>query len=134
MNKPKTKVIHIVLWIFQIILGIMFLLGGAAKAFQPLEELTKQLAWAEEVSIYKIRLAGISEILGALGLVLPSIFRKVPILTPLAALGLALIMVLAAEIHLYRREFFEAGINAIIFCIMLFIAWGRFKKAPIISR
>lgn len=78
-----------------------------------------------------VRFIGISELLGGIGLLFPSILRIKPILTPLAALGLFIVMVLALAYHIYKGENNLLGINLILGAIALFIGWGRYKKVPI---
>ncbi|MBT5634252.1 MAG: DoxX family protein, partial [Gammaproteobacteria bacterium] len=81
-----------VLWIFQGILTFMFLMVGTMKLMQPKEKMADKMGWVEDFSQGQIRVIGILEVLGALGLVLPMLTGILPILTPLAALGLVFIM------------------------------------------
>jgi len=123
-----------VLWIAQVILAIMFFMAGAMKATQPIERLATQLPWATQVPAALVRFIGISELLGAIGATLPALLRIKPILTPLAASGLALIMLFASFFHLLRGEVFALPMTIILGSIALFVAWGRFKKRPIKGR
>ena len=66
--------------------------------------------------------------------ILPAATRIKPWLTPLAGAGLTVIMVLAAIFHATRGEWPMIGINATLGGLAAFIAWGRFKKAPIRAR
>lgn len=133
-NQKSSKAINITLWIAQGIVAVMFGMAGIMKATQPLEMLTESLPWASAVPLELIRLIGVSELLGGLGLLLPSILRFKPILTVWAAIGLALVMGLAAGFHLVRSEFSAIGMNVILMVIALWIAWGRSKKAPILAK
>lgn len=78
-----------------------------------------------------VSFVGASEILGALGLVLPSLTGILPWLTPLAALGLAIVMVLAAILHVKRGENQAIGINLVLLLLSLFVAYGRFVLLPL---
>jgi hypothetical protein len=78
-----------------------------------------------------VRFIGLSELLGGLGLILPAALRIKPVLTPWAAVGLAVVMVLASGFHVSRGESSVIGMNFILAAVAVFIAWGRFKKAPI---
>jgi uncharacterized membrane protein len=78
-----------------------------------------------------VRFIGISEILGGLGLLLPSALRIMPRLTPVAAGGLALVMVLATAFHVSRGEASVIPMNLVLMALAFFIVWGRSKKAPI---
>lgn len=130
-NHNNNKAINIVLWIAQGLLAIMFIMAGLMKSTQPVEALIEALPWVEKTPLTLVRFIGISEVLGGFGLLLPSILRIKPELTVKAALGLALVMVLASVFHASRGEFSAIGMNVILLGIALFIAWGRSKKAPI---
>ena len=134
MENKKSKRMHIGLWILQALLGAMFIMAGATKAMQPVEALAESLPWVTSTSPALVKFIGISELLGGLGLLIPSIFRFKPFLTVWAALGLALVMLLAAIFHATRGEFPAIGINIVIMGLFLFIAWGRSKKAIILPK
>lgn len=130
-TQKKSKGLHIGLWIAQVVLAVMFIMAGLMKATQPIEVLAESLPWVTDTGAGLVKFIGISELLGGLGLLLPSIFRFKPQLTVLAALGLAVIMVLAAGFHASRGEFSAIGANAVFLLIAVFIAWGRSKKVVI---
>lgn len=90
--------------------------------------------WVIDFPTGLVRFIGVSEILGGLGLLIPSIFRFKPFLTVWAALGLGLVMIFAAIFHASRGEFPAIGINVILLAVALFIAWGRSKKTPILAK
>ena len=112
----------------------MFIMAGAMKATQPIEALAESLPWVTTTPLALVRFIGISELLGGIGLLLPSILRIKPSLTVWAAVGLAVVMVLAAGFHASRGEFSAIGANAMFMAIAAFIAWGRSKKAPIAAK
>lgn len=130
-NQKNNKAINITLWIAQTLLALMFLMAGAMKLSQPIEKLVESLPWVSSTPISLVRFIGLSEVLGGLGLLLPSLLRIKPFLTTWAALGLALVMVLAAIFHGSRGEFSNIVMNFVMIAIALFIAWGRSTKAPI---
>ena len=121
----------IVLWILQILLAIVFLLAGAVKAFQSYDTLASRMPWVEDYSPTMVRVIGGLEILGALGLLLPGLLGSLPILTPVAAVGLAVIMVLAFLRHMARGENGQMGFTAVLFALLLLLAAGRFLLAPL---
>lgn len=126
---------NIALWIVQILLALVFLGAGFSKAFLPIEDLGAQMAWVLDVSPWlMVRLPGWAEVAGALGLVLPSVTRIQPRLTPVAAAGLALVMLLAAIFHLSRGEFDDIIPNIVLMLLTGFVAYGRWKLAPIPPR
>jgi len=131
MERKNNKTLNIALWVAQVLLAAMFLMAGIMKATQPIEELSQSMTWVNDFSAGMVRFIGISELLGGIGLLLPALLRIKPILTPLAALGLFIIMVLAFIYHISNAEYQALGINLILGAIAVFIAWGRYKKAPI---
>jgi uncharacterized membrane protein YphA (DoxX/SURF4 family) len=121
----------LLLWILQILLAIMFLAAGAMKAFQPYETMARRMPWVEDYSPGTVRTIGALENLGGLGLVLPAVFGILVVLTPLASIGLAVIMVLATIHHLRRRETGQMVFTIVLLLVLLFVAWGRFSLAPL---
>ncbi len=116
---------NIVLWIVQILLALAFGAAGLMKATKPVDTMVARRAWAAAYSPRTIKVLGVVEILGALGLILPQLSGIATILTPLAAIGLAIIMVLAIGVHLRRREYPVILFNAILLALSVFVAWGR---------
>ena len=133
-NQKNNKAIHIILWIFQALLVVMFIMAGTMKATQPIEILAEGLPWVTSTPIGLVRFIGISELLGGLGLLLPSILRIRPFLTVWAALGLSVIMIFAAIFHASKGEFSAIGVNVFILVFTLFIAWRRSRKALILPK
>ncbi len=133
-NQKSNKAIHISLWVAQALLGAMFLMAGSMKATQAIEVLAESLPWATTMPLALVRFIGISEFLGGLGMLLPSLLRIKPDLTVWAGYGLAAVMVLAAIFHATRGEFPAIGVNLLIAAIALFVSWGRTKKAPITAK
>ncbi|MBI3962282.1 MAG: DoxX family protein, partial [Deinococcus sp.] len=82
---------NIVLWIVQGLLALGFLMAGATKLMRSKAQLAPRMPWVEDFSLGTIRAIGAVEVLGALGLVLPTLMGILPWLTPLAALGLVAI-------------------------------------------
>ena len=95
----------IALWIINVILALVFLAAGGMHAFQSQEKLVASgMGWAGETSPGLIKTIGWLEILGAIGLIVPFATDIAPILTPLAARGLAVVMVGAVVTHARRKE------------------------------
>jgi uncharacterized membrane protein YphA (DoxX/SURF4 family) len=120
----------IALWVIQGLLAVAFLGAGASKLSQPKEKLLKNMAWVEDFSQPAVRLIGAAEVLGAIGVVLPALTGILPWLTPLAALGLVLLMVGAALTHLRRKEYGNIAVNAVLLVLAAFVAYGRFFVLP----
>lgn len=125
---------HISLWVVQVLLAAMFILSGFMKVFMPIEKLSTMLPWATSVPAVLVKFIGVSELLGGLGLLLPSMLRIKPSLTVWAGWGLATIMLLAIPFHISRGEVSLIGMNAVFMLMALFVAWGRWKKAPILAK
>jgi uncharacterized membrane protein YphA (DoxX/SURF4 family) len=93
------------LWIAQVLLAAIFLLTGMTKLTQPrLKMASGPMRWAADVTDRQFRTIGLLEVLGALGLILPAALGITPFLTPLAAVGLVLVMVGAIYTHLRYDE------------------------------
>jgi uncharacterized membrane protein YphA (DoxX/SURF4 family) len=118
---------NLALWIIAIVLAVVFAASGLVKQFVPKDKLvTSGQDWARDFSPTSIRLIGLAEILGAIGLVLPAAVHVAPILVPLAAVGLALVMAGAAVVHARRKEVPMIAVNAVLLVLAVIVAWGRF--------
>lgn len=129
-----SKGLHVGLWVAQVLLAVAFLGAGGMKLSAPLDQLAAQMPWVTGAMGGAVRFIGAAEVLGALGLILPAATRLQPRLTPLAALGLLTVMVLASATHLSRGEYQMIGANAVLGGLAAFIAWGRFGRAAIAPR
>jgi hypothetical protein len=81
-----------------------------------------------------VRGIGLAELAGAIGVLLPALTRICPVLTPLAALGLAVILALAIPFHILRGEGDTVGLHIVMGALAAIVAWGRWRDAPIPSR
>jgi uncharacterized membrane protein len=117
---------NVALWIVQAVLAVAFVAAGVMKSTQPKEKLQPKLPWVEDFSPGTIRLIGAAELLGGIGLILPAVTGIAPILTPIAAACLAVVMVLAASTHIRRKEPSGVVVNAVLFALAVLVAWGRF--------
>jgi len=113
-------------WIVQVVLALGFLMAGAMKLTQPRAKLEPQMGWVEDFTDPQVKGIGLVEVAGALGLVLPGATDIAPILTPLAAAGLVVVMIGAAATHLRRHEPKFVGINATLLVLASIVAWARF--------
>ncbi|MGN9781395.1 DoxX family protein [Nonomuraea sp. ZG12] len=119
---------NLALWISTGLLAAVFLFAGANKLLIPREKLAKAPGggWAGDFGAGFIKALGAVEILGAIGLILPAVLDVAPVLVPLAATGLAMIMVGAAVVTFRRREPGHALLNLAYLALAVFVAWGRF--------
>ena len=105
---------NIALWIAQGLLAAMYLMAGVIKTFQTAKA-KEQMPWAKERSDGFVRFVGVSELLGAFGLILPLVTGILPWLTPLAAIGLTLIQLLAIFTeHLPKKEYNVIPVNVVL--------------------
>jgi putative oxidoreductase len=133
-GRGTSRGLHIGLWVAQLVLAVGFALSGLWKATTPIAELAQKLPLAADGHTVLLRFIGASELAGAVGLVLPALTRIRPQLTPLAALGLATVMVLATGYHLSRGELGALPITLGLGALALFVAWGRVRREPIAAR
>jgi len=115
------------LWIIQGILAAMFAMAGLMKSTQPIDKLAKTVTWANRFSVPVVRFIGISELLGAIGLILPGMLNIAPVLTPFAASGLALIMWLAIFHHSKHKEGKAVVFNVVLLMMAAIVAYNRFN-------
>lgn len=95
----------IAFWIVAGLTALAFLAAGAMKIARPKEALIASgMAWAEDFSQPVVRLIGAAEVLGAIGIVLPVLTGIAPILSPIAAVCLAVLMIGATVVHIRRHE------------------------------
>jgi uncharacterized membrane protein YphA (DoxX/SURF4 family) len=123
-----------VLWVLQVLLGLAFVAAGFPKLIQPYAELAQQLAWVSDVPEGLVRFIGVAEVLGGLGLILPAATRILPWLTPVAAAGLALDMLLATLFHLVRGEGGVGVVPLLLGLLAALVAYGRWRVVPILAR
>jgi uncharacterized membrane protein YphA (DoxX/SURF4 family) len=118
---------NIVLWIIAGLLAAGFLLAGLMKVGRPKEKLAASgMAWTDDLSAGGVKTIGGLEILAAIGLILPGALNVAPVLVPLAALGLVLIMVGAMVVHGRRKEPQGIVTNVILLVLAAIVVWGRF--------
>lgn len=116
---------NVVIWILQIVLGLAFLAAGGTKLAQSRAALTDRMPFAEDVTDLTLKLIGALEVLAAVGLLLPALTGVAPALTPAAALGLLVLMVGAAALHLRRGERHMVPVNAALMVLAAIVAWAR---------
>ncbi|MEP9390090.1 DoxX family protein [Mesorhizobium sp. KR9-304] len=124
--------LNISLWAAQILLAMVFGAAGFMKVTMPLPDLAAMLTWPGNVPSWLVRFIGTAELAGAIGILVPALTRIQPLLTPLAALGFAIIQILAVPVHISQGDIAMVGpINAILLALALFVVWGRYRKLPI---
>jgi len=118
---------NIALWIIQVLLALLFLFAGAMKFIIPIEEMTKQMPVA--IPGLFLHFIGVCEIFGSLGLILPMLLRIKPWLTPIAAIGLAIIILGAIAFSLMLGVT-QALLPFVVELLLIFVAYGRWRSIP----
>ena len=116
------------LWIVQVLLALVFVFAGGIKLVLPIDVLLDQM----QLSLpgVFIRFIGVAEIAGALGLVLPGLFRIRPDLTPLAAVGLVAVMLGALMFMPPDSDLVTVLLPIVLGLLAGFVAIGRWRLAP----
>jgi hypothetical protein len=98
-------------WIVAGLLALVMLAAGGMKAIKPKADIVKGgMAWAEDFAPGMIKFIGVAEVLGAVGLVLPALTGIAPVLAPIAAVALAVVMIGAVVVHARRKEAFSGAL------------------------
>ena len=120
---------NLTLWIVTGLLAVAYLISGGGKLIMPKEKIatkTPSARWVEDFSAGSVKAIGALEVLAAVGLVLPAALGIVPVLVPLAALGLVMIMVGAVITRIRRHEAKFMVADLVYLALAGFVAWGRF--------
>lgn len=112
-----------IIWILQCVLAAIFFLSGTV-VYLFRNKLKSRLSWLSEYSPSMVLFICVSKILGAMGLFLPTYVKLFPILTPLAALGLAIVMILATRYHLRKGEFKDLPATLLFSALLFFVVYG----------
>ncbi|KGN34283.1 DoxX family protein [Knoellia sinensis KCTC 19936] len=120
----------IALWIVAGLLAVAFAAAGFMKLTSTPEQLAeKGMGWAQDFSPNTVKAIGGLEVLAAIGLIVPPLVGVAPVLAPLAAVGLVLMMIGALIVHARRGEKQAFPANAILGLLAAFVAWGGFTAA-----
>jgi uncharacterized membrane protein YphA (DoxX/SURF4 family) len=119
--------VNIALWIVQLLLALLFLFAGGTKLVLSIEEMTQQMPFPGMF----LRFVGACEVLGALGLILPGLVRRYGVLTPLAALGLVVIMIGATISTLTTGGGLITLLPLVTGILSAFVAYGRWRLLPL---
>ena len=126
MTDRSGRKLNVLLWVLQVLLAMLFMFAGVMKFVMPVEEMTKQIA----LPGWFLHFIGVSEILGAIGLILPGILRIRTGLTPLAAAALVVIMIGATAVNLKLGQRGAALTTVVVGLLLVFVAYNRRRMAP----
>lgn len=122
---------NIVLWVLQALLALAFLAHGGMMLAPPPDIL--ELMNESMSTEFRIFL-GVAEVLAAVGLILPGLTRILPRMISAAAAGLMIVMISATVLHIVRAEYGSAVTTAILFVLVTFVAYMRWRVKPIAPR
>ena len=116
---------EIALWIVAVIVALLYLAAGGMKTFAT-AKYSATAAWAQRAGFPVVRVVGVLQLLGAIGLLLPQATGiGAPLLTILAAGGLVLVQLVAIGIHLGEKSYTSLPLNAVLVILPLFVFLGR---------
>jgi DoxX-like family len=119
------------LWIVAGLLAVGSVAGGALKLILHKDTLAASgWGWVEDFSAGTVRTIGALEVLAAVGLILPAVLDIAPVLVPVAAVGLALLLIGATITHLRRHEAKVMVLPLALLALSVFVVWGRFGPQP----
>lgn len=132
-DPPQSRGWSIFLWALQLLLAILYAFSGFVNLFMSPEQLiAMSMGHAKVLPYALVRIIGLVELLGALGLLLPAAFRILPKLTSYAAFGFVLLQIFAMIYHIGQHELFILPINTVLLSVAALIWWGRTYKAVIL--
>lgn len=121
-----------VLWIAGAVLAAMILIAGLTKSLQSKEKLYQSgLTYVEDLPARFVRVLGVAEVLGAIGLVVPGLLGVAPVLVPIAAVCVGVTMVGAVVVHARRSEWDKVLMPIALLVLAALVAWGRFGSWPL---
>ncbi|MGC4086388.1 MAG: DoxX family protein [Polyangiaceae bacterium] len=130
-SAPSTQGLRFGLWTSQALLALIFVGTAVWKFATPIPTLAQMIPWAGQVSSTLLYATAVFDLLGGVGVLLPSLTRVKPGLAVLAALGCAALQLSAIVFHWSRGEVVNTPFNFLLVALSLFVAWGRRTKAPI---
>lgn len=129
-----SKALNVGLWGVQVLLALIFVGTGIWKLATPIDELAAMIPWAGQTSPNLLYVTAVFDILGGVGVLLPSVTRVAPKLTLLAALGCGALQASAVVFHVARGEGASTPFNLLLIGLSLLVLWGRGSKVPIATR
>ena len=129
-----SRVARIALWIVQVLMFLVFAGGGLWKLVTPIPQIAAVFPWAGEVPATFLYATGVLDVLGGIGILLPTVTRIMPRLTVAAASGCAALQVGAIVFHLARGEAADTPFNVVLVALAAVVFWGRGWKAPVAAR
>jgi hypothetical protein len=117
--------LSVFVWIVQVVLVVFYGTIGVLKLTQPIAWLAHLIIWPADVPAPLVRFIGTTELVGAVGLVVPALIGIAPALVSWAAGGLLVIQLLSIPFHLIRGEAYEIPLNVVLAALSVFVIWAR---------
>ena len=116
----------IAVWIVSGLLAFAYLFAGGSKILTGYDKIQERMTWTSHSKPWVVKVVGILEVLGAIGLIVPVLLGILPVLTPVAASGFVAIQLVAIVIHIRIGEGKKIGANVVLLLLALFVAIARF--------
>jgi len=126
-KKASSKAMNVALWVAQIFLAVSLIWAAWMKLFFPIDRLSALWPWTDQIPLVLVKCSGMVDLLGAMGLILPALFRVRQRLVPMAAVAIVILMLCAGVFHVLRGEASVIGVNIVFAVVAGFVAWGRRK-------
>lgn len=136
LPSPGTRgdTLNLGLWVAQWLFAASFVGAGLMKSAMPIAQLAAIWPWTGELAPTLVRLLGAIDLLGGLGVLLPSLTRIKPRLTMAAAIACIALQLCAMLFHASRGELAALPVNVVFIAVAAFIAWGRWRRRPIVEK
>ncbi|MET9660152.1 DoxX family protein [Streptomyces sp. NPDC006510] len=118
----------VILWVVQALLAVLFAGAGGMKLVMAPDSLVPLMPWVVDFRPETVKVIGALEVLGGAGLVIPAATSIAPVLTPVAAGGLAVVMAGGAAVHIGRGEYPHSVGNMVVFAVAVLTAWGTYRS------
>lgn len=121
---------RILVWSAQVVVALSFIAGGLVKLVQPIPDLAAMWPWTGDIPAGAVRLLGIVDLAGGLGVLVPTLLGVWPGVTLLAAIGCIALQACAMVFHASRGELADVPVNLVFLLLSALIFLGRRNSAP----
>jgi uncharacterized membrane protein len=122
-EKPNGAFVKVAYWVIAGLLAAIYGFGGVKKLVQSQDQLRPMMGWVDAMPMSRVRMIGLVEVLGAVGVIVPAVTGVAPGVAVAAAIGLALIQVGAFRLHLSRHELTDLPLNSALLVLAAAAAW-----------
>jgi uncharacterized membrane protein YphA (DoxX/SURF4 family) len=133
IKAPSHRALNMVVWSAQALLFASFVWAGWMKITTPIPQLAAMWTWTGDLPSPLVRILGLVDLAGGLGVLLPSLTGIRPSLTVIAAAGCIALQICAMLFHISRGEISVTPVNGVFLILAVLVFWGR-RKIPIGSR